>query len=91
MIQKQTLSIAGSPTLKNGKAIWTIHSLSENRLSFEFETRIQSQDSVVIRSSMFTLSPESKFPSFTLLSSKNTLISRTIHADDENGIIVQFS
>lgn len=90
-LKKQTLTVSGSQALKNGKAIWTIHSLTDARISFEFETRIQSGNTITIQSSIFTLSPESKFPQFTLLSSKNTLTPRTIHADDENGIVIQFS
>ncbi len=89
-IQKEHLSIAGSSTLRDGKAVWTIRSLKNEALSFEFETRVQSGTTVYIKSPVFTLSPESKFPLFTLLSSTGSLTPKTVRADDLNGIQILF-
>lgn len=89
-IKKESLSIAGSSILSNGKALWTIRSLTDEPLSFEFETRVQSGNTVYVKSPVFTLSPESKFPSFTLLSSANSLTPKTVRADDSEGIRILF-
>jgi hypothetical protein len=76
--------------LVNGRAVWTIHSLKNELLSFEFETRIQSNSVVYLKSPVFTLSPESKFPPFTLLSSTDSLTPKTVRADDSEGIKILF-
>ena len=89
-IKKQSLSVAGSPVLRNGRVVWTIRSLTDTRMSFEFETRIQSKGSVYVKSAAFTLSPESKFPQFTLLSSDGALTPKTIRADDVQGVSMLF-
>jgi hypothetical protein len=89
-IKKEHLSIAGSSVLRNGKAVWTIRSLKNESLSFEFETRVQSGDVVYVKSPLFTLSPESKFPSFTLLASSRSLTPKTVRADDSEGIRILF-
>jgi hypothetical protein len=44
--KKEYLTISGSSSLVNGRAVWTIHSLKNELLSFEFETRIQSNSVV---------------------------------------------
>jgi len=89
-IKKQSISLKGSSVLTNGKALWTIQSLTSTRMSFEFETRVQSDTMVYVRSWVFTLSPESWFPSFTLLSSPGALTPKTVRADDANGINILF-
>jgi|GEM_PF-2875254 len=52
-------------------------------MSFEFETRVQSRSTVYVKSAPFTLSPESRFPAFTLLSSSGALTPKTVRADDD--------
>ncbi|MEI6711931.1 MAG: hypothetical protein WCK88_07330 [bacterium] len=89
-IKKQYISIDGSPILRNGRAVWTIRSLTSTRMSFELETRIQSDSHVYIRSSTVTLSPESQFPQFTLVSSDGSLTPQTVRADDTKGINILF-
>lgn len=90
-ILSESLSIAWSPVLKDGKATWTVRSTSPRPLSIEFETRIQTWKNVLVRSVPFTLVPVSKFPPFTLLSSKESMAPRTIRADDATWLQIQFS
>jgi len=59
-------------------------------MAFEFVTRIKSGTTTYVTSSVLQLSPESKFPSFTLLSSNNTLTPSTVRADDTQGITILF-
>ncbi len=89
--KKQSLSVSGSDVLRNGKAVWKIQSLTNTRMLFEFETRIYSPTNIFVKSSPFTLSPESKFPLFTVLSSSGVLTPKTVRADDPRGITLLFS
>ena len=89
--QKQYISLTGSTVLTDGRASWTVRSLTSARISFEVETRIQSGSTIYIQSEKITLVPESHFPAFTLLSSDGSLTPKTINADDPNGINVLFT
>jgi len=90
-LKKQYISLTGSAVLTDGKASWTVRSLTSFRISFEIETRIQSGGTVYIRSEAITLVPESHFPAFTVLSSDGSLTPKTVNADDAKGINVLFT
>lgn len=89
-IKKHYISLLGSPTLRNGHAVWTIRSLTRSRMSAELETRVQAGSHVYVKSSPFTLSPESQFPKFTLVSSEGSLTPSTVRADDMQGVNMLF-
>lgn len=90
-IKKRSISLTGSAVLTDGRASWTVRSLTSARISFEVETRIQSGGTVYIQSETIALVPESRFPAFTVLSSDGSLTPKTINADDEKGINILFT
>lgn len=89
-IQKESFAIDWSPIFRNGQAKWKIRSLTNARMSVEIETRIKSGDKIYVQSWKTTLSPESLFPQFTLLSSEWSLTPNTVRADDKNGVNLLF-
>lgn len=90
-IKKQSISLTGSTVLTDGRATWTVRSLASARISFEIETRVQSEGTIYIQSQKITLVPESHFPTFTVISSDGSLTPKTVNADDEKGINVLFT
>ncbi len=89
-VKKQYLSIDGSSTLSNGRAVWMIRSLTDSRISYELQTRIQTGEKVYVKSDILTLLPESKFPKFILTSSTGSQTPKTVRADDLEGINILF-
>ncbi len=89
-VKKESFSVAGSAILRGGQATWQIRSLTSTRMSVEFETRIESSGVIYVRSGKTTLSPESSFPKFTLLSSDGALTPKTVRADDTQGVTILF-
>jgi hypothetical protein len=90
-LKKQYISLTGSAVLTDGRATWTVRSLTSARISFEITTRIQSGGTVYMQSENITLVPESHFPAFTVISSDGSLTPNTINADDVQGINILFT
>ncbi len=90
-IKQQYISITGSEVLTDGRAAWTVRSLTSARISFEIQTRIESGNTIYIQSEKTTLIPESHFPAFTVISSDGSLTPKTVNADDTKGINILFT
>jgi|GEM_PF-1399046 len=85
-IQNQYYSLSGSEKLKDGHAVWVLTSRNENKSRITLESRMYSEQDVLLRSERNTILVGPSTLQVTVIGSSSLESSQTIRAGDPSGL-----